>query len=68
MNIQNITTDDLCRMDGQEGLILQGCGGPLQDWVDGINQMLTANGTLQDGTKFKKVVYAIGGDFLAAGR
>ena len=35
--MKEITTDDLRRMEGQEGLVLQGCGGDLQDWVDGIN-------------------------------
>lgn len=28
-------------MNGKEGLILQGCGGETQEWVDGINEMLT---------------------------
>ena len=41
MSIQEITKDQLRRMGDQEGLILQGCGGDLQDWVDGINVMLT---------------------------
>lgn len=42
-------------MENQEGLILQGCGGDLNEWVDGINQMLTANGCLREGTQFQKV-------------
>ena len=46
--IQQITTDDLRRMDGQEGLILQGCGGALQEWVAGINGLLTEAGILLD--------------------
>lgn len=37
MNVQKITTDDLRRMKDKEGLILQGCGGDLQEWMDGIN-------------------------------
>ena len=45
--------DDLRRMSGQEGLILQGCGGPLQEWVDGINGLLTEAGILQDGSAWK---------------
>ena len=44
--IKQITTEDLLRMDGQEGLILQGCGGGLQEWVDGINSLLTEAGIL----------------------
>ncbi len=55
MSISQITTADLRRMGDQEGLILQGCGGPLQQWVDGINQMLTENGCLLEGTTFQKV-------------
>ncbi len=35
-----------------EGLILQGCGGDPQEWVDGINDLLTEEGILLDGTKF----------------
>ncbi len=55
MGIQRITIDDLRRMEDQEGLILQGCGGSLQQWVDGINQILTENGCLLEGTTFQKV-------------
>ena len=51
--IQQISADDLRRMSGQEGLILQGCGGPLQEWVDGINGLLTEAGILQDGSAWK---------------
>ena len=47
MSIRIITTDELRRMNGQEALILQGCGGSLQEWVDGINDMLTEDGKLQ---------------------
>ena len=51
--INRITTDDLRRMGGSEGLILQGCGGDLQEWQDGINEMLTDEGILRNGSKFK---------------
>ena len=53
--IKQITTEDLLRMDGQEGLILQGCGGGLQEWVDGINTLLTEAGILMEGSKFESV-------------
>jgi len=53
MNVNQITTDDLRKMDGQEGLILQGCGGDLQEWIDGINGMLTEAGILQNGSVWK---------------
>ena len=53
--IMQITTDDLRKMSDKEGLVLQGCGGPLQEWVDGINDLLTGAGILQDGSKFEAV-------------
>lgn len=42
-------------MNGKEGLILQGCGGEVQEWVDGINNMLTESGILLNNTKFESV-------------
>lgn len=55
MSIKEITIDQLRRMEDQEGLVLQGCGGDLQEWQDGINQMLTANGCLKQDTEFTQV-------------
>ena len=55
MKINQITLTDLRRMNGKEGLILQGCGGEVQEWVDGINKMLTDKGILLDDTKFENV-------------
>lgn len=55
MKINNITLSALRRMNGKEGLILQGCGGETQEWVDGINKMLTDKGILLDDTKFENV-------------
>ncbi len=52
MSVKTISKDELRRMEDSEGLILQGCGGSLDEWVDGINDMLTEDGILQDGTKF----------------
>lgn len=52
MSVKTISTDDLRRMENAEGLILQGCGGDLDDWVGGINDMLTEAGILLDGTRF----------------
>ena len=54
MSLKNITTDDLRRMENSEGLIIQGCGGDLQEWVDGINEMLTQEGILRNGSQFKE--------------
>lgn len=53
MSIKHITADDLRHMENAEGLILQGCGGDLQEWVDGINGMLTEEGILRNGSKFE---------------
>lgn len=53
MSVKQITTDDLRRMKGTEGLILQGCGGSLNEWIDGINDLLTGSEILLGGTKFK---------------
>ena len=55
MNINTITIDDLRHMEGKDGLILQGCGGDLKEWVDGINEMFTEAGILKDGSKFEGV-------------
>lgn len=55
MSINNITADDLRRMGDKEGLILQGCGGDLPEWVNGINEMLTEAGILKNGSKFGNV-------------
>ena len=51
--IKQITTDDLRRMEDQEGLVLQGCGGDPQEWVDGINRELTEAGILLNGSTFQ---------------
>ena len=55
MSIREITVDQLRLMEDQEGLVLQGCGGSLQEWQDGINQLLTEEGILQGGTKFEDI-------------
>lgn len=54
MSVKKIHTEDLRRMKGKEGLILPGCGGDLQEWVDGINEMFTETKILLDGTKFNE--------------
>ena len=54
--VEQTTTDALRRMQDKEGLVLQGCGGPLEDWVNGINEVLTEAGILKNGTTFQKVL------------
>ena len=53
--VKRITTDELRTMTDREGLILQGCGGELSEWVNGINELLTQEGILQNGDTFKEV-------------
>jgi len=53
--VKRITTDELRAMTDREGLILQGCGGELSEWVNGINELLTQEGILLNGDTFKEV-------------
>ena len=39
-------------MQDQEALILQGCGGEPQEWLDGINDLFTSEAILLNGTRF----------------
>lgn len=55
MPIKEISIDELRRMNGKEGLILQGCGGDLQEWLDGINDLLTTEVVLLNGSKFDTI-------------
>lgn len=51
--MNEIMLDDLRKMNDREGLILQGCGGDLQEWIEGINKMFTQEGILLDGSRFE---------------
>ena len=55
MSIKNIEAERLRTMSDNEGLILQGCGGDPQEWLDGINDMLTEAGILRNGSKFENI-------------
>ena len=61
--IDLVTTDELREMRDSEGLILQGCGGDLTEWLDGINEILTKESILLEETKFERV-YAFKHDGL----
>lgn len=54
MSITKITIEQLRQMKDKEGLVIQGCGGDLQEWVDGINEELTKHGIILNNTKFTK--------------
>lgn len=49
------TSDDLRRMWKDEGIIFPGCGGDLNEWIEGVNQMLTEEGILLNGSTFSLV-------------
>ena len=53
MSIQKISTERLRRMGDREGLVLQGCGGDPQEWLDGINEILTNEGIIKKGAGFE---------------
>ena len=54
MTITRIEARQLRNMENHEGLVIQGCGGDLQEWVDGINEMLTEADILKNGSRFEK--------------
>ena len=54
MSIQKISTEQLRCMGDREGLVLQGCGGDPQEWLDGINQILTEESILKKGAGFEE--------------
>ena len=53
--MKRITTDDVRKMTASEGLVIQGCGGDLREWVDGINEILTNEGILLNGYRLENV-------------
>ena len=54
VSIRLISTEQLRRMGDQEGLVLQGCGGDPQEWLDGINEILAQEGILKKGAGFEE--------------
>lgn len=53
MTIKEINMQDLRGLNQNDGLILQGCGGELTEWVDGINKLLTEEMILLEGSQFE---------------
>lgn len=53
--MKKINLKELRQMRDKGGLVLQGCGGELQEWVDGINKLLTDEGILKNGSAFHEV-------------
>lgn len=56
IEIKEINLDELKELShGKEFLVIQGCGGDLQEWVDGITGMLSEEKIIPAGFKFKNV-------------
>lgn len=53
--IKEITAAELRSMNDSEGLILQGCCGDINEWIDGINKELTGSGILKNGARLDDV-------------
>ena len=51
--VNKITTQELRQGKINGGIIFQGCAEPHDDWVNGVNDMLTEEGILLEGTKYK---------------
>ena len=54
MEIKEITIRDLRQKEYGDGLVLQGCGGKLEEWVDGINGLLSEEHILLEGSRFER--------------
>ena len=54
--MRKVDTNGLKAMRQTEGLVLQGCGGDLQEWADGINGLLKEEGLLIGDSKFQEVI------------
>ena len=52
--ITEIKAEQLRHIKDSDGLVLQGCGGDLQEWVTGINDMLTKENILLDESRFEQ--------------
>lgn len=55
IQITSIRVESLRTNPQQEGFVLQGCGGDLRKWVTAVNEALTQQGILKDGSKFQSV-------------
>lgn len=56
ITITQVTTEELRTMWNREALVLQGCGGDLEEWVNGINDMLVEQGVLKQNSRFRNVL------------
>lgn len=56
MEVKEITVHDLRQKAYGDGLVLQGCGGKLEEWVDGINGILSEEHILLEGSRFERAL------------
>ena len=54
MSVKSVNTEELRSMSNTEGLVLQGCGGELKEWIDGINGLFKRTGILLEDCEFKE--------------
>jgi hypothetical protein len=50
--MKEIAINELKAIRNKEGLVLQGCGGDADRWIAGINEILTEEGILRNGSLF----------------
>ena len=56
MKIEHISKQRVLKLAKQtEYLVWQGCGGPVEDWYDGITKMLIENGIADKNYKMKEM-------------
>lgn len=56
MKIETINKNSVIRLSKQtEYLVWQGCGGPIDDWYNGITNMLIENGIADKNYKMKEM-------------
>lgn len=55
IEVKVVDAQVLRTMNKEEGIIFQGCGGPVEEWIDGVNEMLTEAGILKEGTRLEDV-------------
>ena len=54
MSVTDIKAEELRLKSGEEGLVFQGCGGVVKEWVEGINKLLKNEQILKNGTELDK--------------
>ncbi len=52
----NFTKGQLMSREGREGLVLLGCGGDLNEWVEGVTKILVDEGIALTDTPFEEAI------------